>query len=281
MDRVALRPFKRIAFILLAGAVIATSTSCSRDERKKEEEQHLESMMSILVQVQKNLGRIRQKEAVVVRLSSDVEGRRPQSAEQIGREINTNIRFIDSTLSASKNLVTTLEKENHDSQYRISALDRMTGQLKGELDKKSLEVGAMKGEIAKLNRQIARLTNTVDVMDEAISDQEDQMVKAYYVIGTVDQLVSKGILAPSVPFYRFFRAQPVLANDFDLKPFKEVDITETRDIYFDKPVKRLHIITPHTKGSYKLVGGKTSSLLLISNEAEFWKKSRCLIIVVE
>ncbi|RXK87939.1 hypothetical protein EST62_05355 [Chlorobaculum sp. 24CR] len=281
MDRVALKPFRRIAVMLLAGAIIVTTSSCSRQERKKEEEKHLESMMSILVQVQKNLGRIRQKEAVVVRLSSDVEGRKPKSAEQIGREINTNIRYIDSTLSASKNLVTTLEKENHDSQYRITALDRMTGQLKGELDKKSLELGAMKGEIAKLNRQIARLTNTVDVMDEAISDQEDQMVKAYYIVGTVDQLVSKGILAPSGPFYRFFGTRPALANDFDLRPFSEVDITETKDIFFNKPVSRLHIITPHTRGSYELVGGKTSALLLIRNESEFWKKSRCLIVVVE
>lgn len=281
MDRVALKPFRRIAVMLLAGAVIVTASSCTRQERKKEEEKHLESMMSILVQVQKNLGRIRQKEAVVVRLSSDVEGRKPKSAEQIGREINTNIRFIDSTLSASRNLVTTLEKENHESQYRIAALDRMTGQLKGELDKKGLELGAMKGEIAKLNRQIARLTNTVDVMDEAISDQEDQMVKAYYIVGTVDQLVSKGILTPSGPFYRFFGSRPTLSNDFDLRPFSEIDITETKDLFFNKPVSRLHIITPHTKGSYQLVGGKTSALLLIRNESEFWKKSRCLIIVVE
>jgi hypothetical protein len=281
MDRVALKPLRRFAVIFLAGAIIATVSSCTREERKKEEQKHLESMMTILVQVQKNLGRIRQKEAVVVRLSSDVEGRKPQSAEQIGKEINSNIRFIDSTLSASRNLVTTLEKENHESQYRISALDRMTGQLKGELDKKSLEVGAMKGEIARLNRSIAKLTNTVDVMDEVIDDQEAQMVKAYYISGTIDQLVAKGILLPPAPFSRFLGAQPVLAADFDIRSFRMVDITEIRDIYFDKPVSRLHIITPHTKGSYALVGGKISSLLLIRNEAEFWKKSRCLIIVVE
>lgn len=281
MDKVALKPLKRFAVILLAGAIVVTVSSCTREERNKEEEQHLESMMTILVQVQKNLGRIRQKEAVVVRLSSDVEGRKPQSAEQIGREINSNIRFIDSTLTASKNLVSTLEKENHESQYRISALDRMTGQLKGELDKKSLEVGAMKGEIAKLNRQIARLTNSVDVMDEVIDEQEAQMVKAYYITGTLDQLVARGILLPPGPFSRFLGAKPALAGDFDIKPFRVVDISETRDIYFDKPVNRLHIVTPHTKGSYELVGGKTSSILLIRNEVEFWKKSRCLIIVVE
>jgi hypothetical protein len=266
---------------LLAGATIVGASSCTRDERKKEEEKHLESMMAILVQVQKNLGRIRQKEAVVVRLSSDVEGRRPQSAEQIGKEIYTNIRFIDSTLSASKNLVTTLEQENHDSRYRIEALDRMTGQLKGELDKKSVEVGAMKGEISKLNRQIARLTNTVDVMDEVINEQEDQMSKAYYIVGTVDQLVARGILVSPGPFYRFLGSRPALAGDFDLKPFSEVDITETKDIFFNKPVSRLHIITPHTRGSYQLVGGKNSALLLIRNDEEFWKKSRCLIIVLE
>jgi hypothetical protein len=281
MDSVAMKPLRRIVVIILAGATIATTASCTRNERKKEEEKHLESMMSILVQVQKNLGRIRQKEAVVVRLSSDVEGRKPQSAEQIGREIDSNIRFIDSTLTASKSLVTTLEQQNHESQYRIAALDRMTGQLKGELDKKSLEVGAMKGEISKLSKQIARLTNTVDVMDEAISDQEEQMVKAYYISGTVDQLVARGILLSPGAFSRFLGAQPVLANDFDVRPFRTIDITETKDIYLDKPLSRLHIITPHTKGSYALVGGKTSTLLLIKNETEFWKKSRCLIIVVQ
>ncbi|NTV67843.1 MAG: hypothetical protein HGB06_09235 [Chlorobaculum sp.] len=281
MDSVALKPFRRIVVIMLAGAIIMTISSCTRNERKKEEEKHIESMMSILVQVQKNLGRIRQKEAVVVRLSSDVEGRKPQSAEQIGREINTNIRFIDSTLTASRDLVTTLEQQNHESQYRIAALDRMTGQLKGELDKKSVEVGAMKGEISKLSRQIARLTNTVDVMDEASDDQEAQMVRAYYIIGTFDQLVARGILQPPGTFSRFLGVRPVLTNDFDIRPFRQVDITETKDIYFNRPASNLHIITPHTRGSYELVGGKTSSLLLIRNEAEFWKKSRCLIIMVE
>jgi len=281
MDRVALRPFRSIILIILAGATIFGASSCTRDDRKKEEEKHLESMMAILVQVQKNLGRIRQKEAVVVRLSSDVEGRRPQSAEQIGKEIYTNIRFIDSTLTASKDLVTTLEKENRDSRYRIDALDRMTGQLKGELDKKSVEVGAMKGEISKLNKQIARLTNAVDVMDEVINEQEDQMAKGYYIVGTVDQLVARGILVAPGPFYRFLGTRPALANDFDLKPFSEVDITETKDLFFNKPVGRLHIITPHTRASYELVGGKTSALLLIRNDVEFWKKSRCLIIVLE
>ncbi|NTV06929.1 MAG: hypothetical protein HGA59_10595 [Chlorobiaceae bacterium] len=34
-------------------------------------------------------------------------------------------------------------------------------------------------------------------------------------------------------------------------------------------------------GSYELVGGKTSSLLLIRDESAFWQKSRCLVIVVE
>jgi hypothetical protein len=118
-------------------------------------------------------------------------------------------------------------------------------------------------------------------MDEVIDEQEAQMVRAYYISGTLDQLVAKGILLPPAPFSRFLGGRPVLATDFEIKPFRVVDISETRDIYFDKPVNRLHIVTPHTKGSYELVGGKTSSILLIRNEVEFWKKSRCLIIVVE
>ncbi|NTU53265.1 MAG: hypothetical protein HGA97_06125 [Chlorobiaceae bacterium] len=281
MDRVALKPLKRIVVFVLAAAMVAGVSACGRDDSKKEEQQHIESMMAILVQVQKNLGRIRQKEAVVVRLSSDVEGLRPQSAEQVGREIYSNIRFIDSTLSASRSLVSTLEKENRQSRFRIEALDRMTGELKGDLDKKGREIGVMKGEISKLNRQISKLMSAVDVMDEVITEQEDQMSKAYYIIGTLDQLVARGVVLSPGPFYRFFDSRPVLAGDFDIRNFRELDINETRDLYFDKPVSRLHIITPHTKGSYDLVGGKNSSLLLIRDEEEFWRKSRCLIIVLE
>ncbi|MBN1929641.1 MAG: hypothetical protein JW764_08885 [Chlorobiaceae bacterium] len=281
MDKVAVKPLRRIVVFSLVAVMVAGVTACSRDERKQDEQQHIESMMSILVQVQKNLGRIRQKEAVVVRLSSDVEGRPAKSAEQIGKEIDNSIRFIDSTLTASRNLVSTLEEENRKSRYRIEALDRMTGQLKGDLDRKSQEVGVMKGEISKLNRQISRLMSTVDVMDEVISDQEGQMSKAYYIIGTADQLSAKGILQTPGAFGRLFGLQPALSGDFDTKAFREVDIIETRDLYFDHPVKRLHIITPHTKGSYELVGGKTSSLLLIRDETEFWRKSRCLVIVLE
>lgn len=281
MDRVALKPLKRSIVFVLAAAVLAGVISCSPNERKKEEQQHIESMMAILVQVQKNLGRIRQKEAVVVRLSSDVEGRPQQNAEQIGKEIYSNIRFIDSTLSASRNLVSTLEKQNSESRYRIEALDRMTGALKGDLDTKSREIGLMKGEISKLNKRISSLMSTVDVMDEVIADQEDQMSKAYYITGTFEQLVARGILQQPGPLDRFFRTRPALANDFDIRNFREVDITETRDLYFDQPVSRLHVITPHTRGSYDLVGGKRSALLLIRDEAEFWKKSRCLVIILE
>ena len=281
MDRMALKSWRRIIVLFLVTAMAAGITSCTQDEQKKEEQQHLESMMAILVQVQKNLGRIRQKEAVVVRLSSDVEGRKQQSAEQIGKEIYTNIRYIDSTLSASKNLVSRLEKENRNSKFRVEALDRMTGQLKGDIESKGREINTMKGEISNLNKQISKLLNTVDVMDEVISDQEDQMTKAYYISGTTDQLVAKGVLASQGTLGRLLRTGPVLANDFDTKSFRQIDITETRDIFFDKPVKNLHIITPHTKGSYDLVGGKTSSLLLIRDEGEFWRKSRCLVIVID
>ncbi|NTU58223.1 MAG: hypothetical protein HGB00_04800 [Chlorobiaceae bacterium] len=281
MDRMALKPWRRVVVLILVAAMGAGLSSCTQEEQKKEEQQHLESMMAILVQVQKNLGRIRQKEAVVVRLSSDVEGRKQQTSEQIGREIYSNIRFIDSTLSASKNLVSRLEKENRDSKYRVEALDRMTVDLKGDIESKGREVNAMKGEISKLNSQISKLMSTVDVMDEVISDQEDQMSTAYYITGTADQLAAKGILAPQGTFSRLFRSAPVLANDFDTKTFKQIDISETRDLFLDKPVRNVHILTPHTRASYDLVGGKTSALLLIKDEGEFWRKSRCLIIVFD
>lgn len=281
MDTKALDTFRRALGVVLIAAAALGGTACSREEPKSAEQQHVESMMAILVQVQQNLGRIRQKEAVVERLSSDIEGQQEKSPEQIGREINGNIRFIDSTLTASRNLVKRLEEENRSSSYRVDALDRLSRELKGEIENRGREIASMKGEISKLNREISRLTNTVDVMDDVISEQEDRMSTGYYIVGTVSQLTARGVLVDRGPIAKIFGAGPALSSDFDTRPFRQVDITETRDIYIDKPSGRLHVVTPHTRSSYQIVGGDSASLLLIKDPAEFWRKSRCLVIVEE
>ena len=132
-----------------------------------------------------------------------------------------------------------------------------------------------------MNSQVSSLMATVDVLDEFIQEQEGQLYTAYYISGTFNQLVAKGILVQINPFEKLLGSGYRLASDFNVSLFKKIDITETRDLFFDKPVKNLKIITPHTIGSYELTGGKTSSLLLIRNESAFWQKSRCLVIVVE
>jgi hypothetical protein len=281
MDWMALKRLRRLLVLLLVISFSASLGACRQEERKDEQQQHVESMMAILLQVQKNLGRIRQKEAVVERLSSDIEGREEVNAAQIGKEIYGNIRYLDSTLTASKALISRMENENRSSGYRVESLDRLTRELKGDLESRERELTTMKGEVSKLNKEVSRLMSTVDVMDEVISDQEDRMATAYYIVGTVDQLAARGVLVKPGPLASLIGSGPVIATDFDTKAFRRIDITETGDLYFDKPMKRLHILTPHTKGSYDLAGGSTSALLLIRDPEEFWRKSRCLIILVE
>jgi len=108
----------RPAAVLAFMALLLFLSGCDRSAKPEEDpqQQHMESMMAILTQVQKNLVRIQQKEAVVERLSSDIEKQDSRDAEQIGKDIYASIRFIDSTLSSSKALIATLEEENRKSQ---------------------------------------------------------------------------------------------------------------------------------------------------------------------
>jgi len=282
MDSMAVRDSRfRFAGVVFV-AVLLLLTSCTSEKQKLDpQQQHIESMMAILAQVQKNLGRIQQKEAVVERLSSGIEGKDSQNVEQIGKDIAESIRFIDSTLVASKNLVRKLEEENRSSSYRVESLDRLVSELQLAINTKDGEVNALKGNVQKLNKQLSSLLATVDVLDEYIQDQEVQLYTAYYISGSFSELVSKGILLPVNPLEKLFGSEYRLASDFNVKLFKKVDMMETRDLFFDRPIKSLKIVTPHTAGSYELVGGKTSSLLLIRDEKAFWQKSRCLVIVTE
>lgn len=282
MDSVALRDSRlRVAGIVFL-AFLLVLTSCTQEKQKQDpRKEHLETMMAILAQVQKNLGRIQQKEAVVERLSSGIEGHDSTNVKQIGRDITNSIRFIDSTLASSKNLIKKLEEENKASSYRAESLDRLVSEMKVAVGSKDTEVQALKGQLKNLNKQISTLMTTVDVLDKFIQDQEVQLYTAYYISGTFNELVSKGVLVRINPLEKFFGSEYRLASDFNVNLFKKLDITETRDLFFDKPLSNLKIITPHSVGSYELVGGKTSSVLLIRNENAFWQKSRCLVIVIE
>jgi hypothetical protein len=282
MDSMAVRDSRfRFAGVVFVAVLLLLSSCTSERQKLDPQQQHIESMMAILAQVQKNLGRIQQKEAVVERLSSGIEGKDSQNVEQIGKDIAASIRFIDSTLVASKNLVRKLEEDNRSSSYRVESLDRIVSELQLAINTKDGEVNALKGNVQKLNKQLSSLIATVDVLDEYIQDQEIQLYTVYYISGTFNELVSKGVLVPVNPLEKLFGSEYRLASDFNVKLFKKVDMMETRDIFFDKPIKSLKIVTPHTVGSYELVGGKTSSLLLIRDENAFWQKSRCLVIVTE
>ncbi len=282
MDSMALRERRLRGAGVAFFVFLLLLASCSPEKQKHDPQQeHIESMMAILAQVQKNLGRIQQKESVVERLSSGIEGKESQNVEQIGKDIASSIRFIDSTLVASKNLVRKLEEENRSSSYRVESLDRLVSELQVAINTKDSEVNILKGHVQKLNKQLSSLMATVDVLDEYIQNQEVQLYTAYYISGTFNELVDKGVLVRINPFEKLFGSEYRLAPDFNVNRFKKIDITETKDLFFDKPLKNLKIITPHTVGSYELVGGKTSSLLLIRDESAFWQKSRCLVIVVE
>ena len=258
-------------------------SGCAKPEKESESQrEHIDSMMIILTQVQKNLGRIQQKEAVVERLSFNMEKRKDESADQLGKDIFTSIRFIDSTLEVSRNLIARLEEENRSSAYRIESLDQLVAEVRNTLEDKDQEIQELKTEVQQLDAQVSELLETVDVLDEFILEQEDILAYAYYISGSYDELVEKGILSKSKsPLSKIFDTDYRLAQDFDVTLCNRIDITETQDLYFNKPAKSLRIVTPHTKSSYEIVAGRASSLLLIKDGPEFWKKSRCLVIVID
>ncbi|NTV98307.1 MAG: hypothetical protein HGA70_03995 [Chlorobiaceae bacterium] len=282
MDSISVKDNRARAAAIFLMAFLLVLSACSPEKPKSDPRQEqMESMLAILAQVQKNLGRIQQKEAVVERLSTGVENRQSTNIEQIGKDINASIRFIDSTLAASKNLIQKLEEENRTSAYKVASLDRLVSEMKAAINTKDGEVLSMKGQVQKLSSQVSSLRSTVDVLDEYIKEQESQLYSAYYIAGTFDQLVSRGVLVKGNPLEKFFGTDYRLAPDFNIRQFNKIDITETRDLFFNHPLKNMKIITPHTLGSYELVGGNTSSILLIRDENLFWQKSRCLVIVVE
>ena len=123
----------------------------------------------------------------------------------------------------------------------------------------------------KLSAQKAELDQAKEKLDQA----KAKLLSGYYVIGTKDELTSKGLISKG----GFFDGEEI-NEDFDKSQFKKVNIHDFKDILLD--TRKAEILTTHPSESYELKGIKKQvDKLLIKDPELFWSVSKFLIIEIE
>ncbi|GHV02044.1 hypothetical protein FACS1894159_10590 [Bacteroidia bacterium] len=238
-----------------------------------------------LNQISENLAAIKARENIM-NASVDNDEIRKQSTVQI----NEDIQAIDELLQHNRATIARLQRsaaELKKARIRITDLEKLIKELNGQVEARDRQIEEFKErlrgmdiQIEQMNTDIASLGNTVSSLagdksrlEEEVKESADRLHKAYYIVGSQKELLSKEIIYKSGFIGRTLRVN----ENHSLDTFTQVDIRGFDQVIVGK--KDVSIVTTHPAESYELVMGDGICLsLVIKDQSKFWEYSKVLVV---
>ena len=146
-------------------------------------------------------------------------------------------------------------------------------------------IAELRGSIDQQAATIASLQARIDDFDKQLADVRNSAARAYYVIGTEDELVKKGIVVreggANLLIKRVGRTL-VPARELNVADFTPIDTREVHAITVPDTAHRYQIVSRQSLDDVKVTEREGTSFrgpLEIADAEKFWSPSRYLIIV--
>ena len=207
--------------------------------------------------------------------------------EQV-RQRKDMLRRVDALVARARETA----REVAELKDREKALLTENGQLKDSLSAAAQrlaidaqQIAELTGTIEQQAAQIAALQARLDDFDKMLVAERTSAARAYYVIGTEDELIKKGVVVKeggtNLLIKRFGRTL-VPAREFDRTAFTQIDVRETHAIAVPDTSKQYQIVSRQSLDDVKVAtrdGSSFRGALEIPDADKFWSASRYLIIV--
>ena len=261
-------------------AAIKTNDSLSTIIQNKDSE--LDSLFSTLNQIEENLAAVNSRYNAVQELRrANIEGQ-----PSVKNQISAQIKDIENLMAANKQKIASLQaKLNNDSkestrlQELVSRQEERIAQQESQIAQLLTELENNKVLINKLNQDVTELTASNAQKDQYIKQQTTEANRAYYVVGTYDDLNEAGIVSKAGGFIGIGRRQGT-NSEMPLDRFTQIDRTKVTTIPIN--MRKAIVVSKHPENSYELVmdenDNKQVSYLRILNPAKFWELTRFLVI---
>ena len=261
-------------------AAIKTNDSLSTIIQNKDSE--LDSLFSTLNQIEENLAAVNSRYNAVQELRrANIEGQ-----PSVKNQISAQIKDIENLMAANKQKIASLQaKLNNDSkestrlQELVSRQEERIAQQESQIAQLLTELENNKVLINKLNQDVTELTASNAQKDQYIKQQTSEANRAYYVVGTYDDLNEAGIVSKAGGFIGIGRRQGT-NSEMPLDRFTQIDRTKVTTIPIN--MRKAIVVSKHPENSYELVmdenDNKLVSYLRILNPAKFWEQTRFLVV---
>jgi hypothetical protein len=230
-------------------------------------------------EIEKNLAIIKEKEKVITLNSSDREFSKDKK-----EQILEDIKYINSLLDQNKKKIANLSAQLKKSGGTIKALQNKISELEASIKQSEIEISDLKTllvkkdfEIEQLSAQVTGMQTTIEQKDEKISNQTNEMNKAFIACGTYKELKVKGIVTKEGGFLGLGKKETLIEN-FPDSVFTQINITETKTIPVNS--KNAKLITEHPAGSYEFIRDNNNIIeyIEIKDPIQFWKISRYAVV---
>ena len=169
-------------------------------------------------------------------------------------------------------------------QTFIESLNARMAEQENQINGLMNELTISKETIKKLSGNVDELTQANQEKDSRIAQQQEEMAyladqshRAYYVIGSYDELKEKGVVNKEGGL--LFKTQKA-TNNVNVKNFTLIDKNKVTS--FDVNLRKARLISKHPEGSYEFVYDETDSKmvrkLVVKDVAAFWSNTDFLIV---
>ena len=211
----------------------------------------------------------------------------PEITQDKKNEIMKEIQIIRELIEQNKKKITSLNSQLRSSGIKIASLQARVDTLDAHIAQRDKDMAALRTELVDRNFEIGQLNEKVGTMEIAIVDKEtkitqqtDEMNKAYVVSGTYKDLKEKGLLIKEGGVLGLGRKESLQENFNNDNLFTQIDITETLTIPVNS--KDAKLVTEHPANSYALIKDTEDKIayIEIKDPATFWKISKYAVVEV-
>jgi len=200
------------------------------------------------------------------------------------RSILNKIRYINEQVAQT-------EARLRQSRRRVSELTSLSDSLRATMEQTIANyeglLASQRESLAALTEQVSGLEAEKEQLAAEITTLEDAAAKVYYIIGTEEDLLERGIIQKeggSRVLFIFGKRGQTLVPGRDLDPgdFTMIDRRDAAEIEFPNPDAVYTVVSRHDLAYLENTPdekGNISGNLRISSPNEFWAASPFLIIV--
>jgi chromosome segregation ATPase len=163
------------------------------------------------------------------------------------------------------------------------AAEKQRAEMQAIIDEQSGKIVALNARVDTVSRDNVRLAGEKTALTDTVSQLTTEKNAAYYIVGTRDELVKKGVLVEegSKPVLGIFGSRPVVpARNLDPSAFTRID--RLRDRTIDLPDGEYSIVSRQdlaytTPGMKK--DNRIGTSLHVDRPEKFWEPSKFLVLV--